>query len=290
MSLYDRIRQIDRRVIFLMIALAVIIPLILQPRFPDVASPIVQNIYDKIESLPPGSRMLLAFDYGPDTAPELDPMAVSVIRHCMARDIRLYIMTLWPEGAGQIKKITERMFPGEFPEKRYGDDYVNFGFKAGGIGAINTMVASFRTLMPADAQGTPVENIPMMAGINTLKDFDVIMSLTSGTPGLKEWILFAGDVADIPIMGGGTAVMAPELYPYYPQQMVGLMGGLKGASEYEAALAQGYPQMQNRAMDATVRMGPQVVTHIVIVLLVILGNITYFVDRRRERQNRGIGK
>ena len=86
-------------------------------------------------------------------------------------------------------------------------------------------------------------------------------------------------------MGGGTAVVAPELYPYYPQQLVGLMGGLKGASEYESALVDRYPAYRNATMEATMRMGPQVVTHVLIVLLVLLGNLAYFFGRA-ERAGR----
>ena len=283
MSGFEKLLHLDRRIIFLLIALSVIIPLILKPRFQDHASPIVRAIYDKIESLPAGSRILLSFDYGPDTAPELDPMAVALIRHCATRGLYIYTITLWPEGAGQMNKVSEAVFNTEFPEKQYGKDYINFGFKAGLVGAINTMVANFRTLIPADANGTSLDDLVMMQGVQTLRDFDVIISLTSGDPGLKEWILFAGDVIGIPVMGGGTAVMAPEFYPYYPQQLVGLMGGLKGASEYESALVEGYPELRNRSMDASIRMGPQVVSHIVIVLLVVFGNIMFFLERRRRR-------
>lgn len=283
MTWFERLQRLDRRIIFLVIALSVIIPLILKPQFPDKPSPIVQVVFDKLESLPAGGEVLLAFDYGPDTAPELDPMAVAFIRHCSTKGLKVVILSLWPEGAGQIKKVTEAAYA-EFPEKQYGTDYVNLGYKAGGVGAINTMVANLRTLIPADANGVSVNDLPIMAGINTIADFDVIISLTAGDPGLKEWVLFAGDVAHVPVMGGGTAVVAPELYPYYPQQLVGLMGGLKGAAEYEAALLLAYPEFRNRVMDATIRMGPQVVTHIVIILLVVMGNIMYFMERRRQRR------
>ena len=115
-------------------------------------------------------------------------------------------------------------------------------------------------------------------------DYDIIISLTAGDPGMKEWIQFAGDIAGIPVMGGGTAVVAPELYPYYPQQLIGLMGGLKGASEYETALVARYPAFRNASMEATMRMGPQVVTHVLIVLLVLLGNVTYFISRRSRQR------
>ena len=282
MNWLDRLLNLDRRYIFLLIILSVVIPLILKPHFPDHPSPIVQAIYDRVDTLPQGSKILLAFDYGPDTGPELDPMGVSFIRHASLKNHKLFIMSLWPEGAGQIKKVLDSAYL-EYPDKVYGTDYVNMGYKAGGVGAINVMVSSFRTLVPQDANGTPIDDLPVMDGIETLEDFDVVISLSTGDPGLKEWILFAGDVVHVPVMGGGTAVMAPELYPYYPHQLVGLMGGLKGAAEYEAALIAGYPELADRPMDATVRMGPQVVTHVVMLLLIVLGNIAYFMDRKRRR-------
>lgn len=281
MKLTELIRQIDRRVIFLLIALAVIIPLILKPRFPDRPSPIVQAIYERVERLPTGSRILMGFDYEPGTAPELEPMAMAVVRHCAVKGHRLYILTLWPAGPGQITRVTEQVFGREFSDKRYDVDYINLGYKAGGVGAINTMAANFKTLFPTDARGNRADSLRMMAGVSTLKDFAAIISFSAGDPGLKQWIQFAGDVVRVPVMGGGTAVMAPELYPYYPRQLVGLMGGLKGASEYEAALVAGYPAFKDHSMIATLRMGPQVVAHTVIVLLILVGNISFFLERRK---------
>jgi hypothetical protein len=77
-----------------------------------------------------------------------------------------------------------------------------------------------------------------------------------------------------------TAVEALLLYPYYPRQLKGLMGGLQGAAEYETALISKYPQFVKTAREAQVYMGPQAVAHYVIILLVILGNISYFVGRK----------
>ena len=284
MAIPDFLRHIDRRIIFLLIAAAVCIPLILKPRFQDSPTPIVLSIFDTVERLPAESRVFLSFDYGPDTAPELDPMAKALVRHTMSKGHEVTFFTLFPEGVGQIKKITDNMLPVEFPGKTYGRDFVNLGYKAGQGGAINTMVVNFRTLVNADAEGTPLDMLPMTADVDEMVDYAIIISLTAGDPGMKEWIQFAGDIAGIPVMGGGTAVVAPELYPYYPQQLIGLMGGLKGASEYETALVARYPAFQNASMEATMRMGPQVVTHILIVLLVLLGNVTYFISRRSRQR------
>ncbi len=284
MAIPDFLRHIDRRIIFLLIAAAVCIPLILKPRFQDSPTPIVLSIFDTVERLPAESRVFLSFDYGPDTAPELDPMAKALVRHTMSKGHEVTFFTLFPEGVGQIKKITDNMLPVEFPGKTYGRDFVNLGYKAGQGGAINTMVVNFRTLVNADAEGTPLDMLPMTADVDEMVDYAIIISLTAGDPGMKEWIQFAGDIAGIPVMGGGTAVVAPELYPYYPQQLIGLMGGLKGASEYETALVARYPAFRNASMEATMRMGPQVVTHVLIVLLVLLGNVTYFISRRSRQR------
>ena len=91
-------------------------------------------------------------------------------------------------------------------------------------------------------------------------------------------------------MGGGvTAVEAPLLYPYYPSQLVGLMGGLQGAAEYETALLDEYDRLAafppDQVRAATAKMGPQTVAHIVILLFVLIGNISMIVAKRREPRN-----
>ena len=113
---------------------------------------------------------------------------------------------------------------------------------------------------------------------------NLILNISAGFPGLKEWILFGGDPGHIPVAGGVTAVSAPLLYPYYPHQLLGLMGGMKGAAEYEAALITRYPQYAEREHFGIFRMGPQAVAHMVIIFFIIVGNITFFMDRRRQKR------
>ena len=62
-----KIMQIDRRIIFILVALAVIIPTLLKVSFPITVSEPTRKLYDYIEDLPPGSTVLIAFDYGPSS-------------------------------------------------------------------------------------------------------------------------------------------------------------------------------------------------------------------------------
>ena len=123
-SWIERAGRLDRRAIFVMIALSVIIPLLLKLVFPVFSSQIVRDIYDEIEALPPGSRVLLSLDYSPATAPENQPMASAISRHVLVRDCKLYVMALWPTGPGQANILIEEVLHAEFPEKAKYEDWV----------------------------------------------------------------------------------------------------------------------------------------------------------------------
>ena len=284
LSLIEKLGAMDRRIIFLLIALAVIIPLVVHYTTTLHPSVIVQQLFDKIENLPPGSKVLLSFDYGPSTVPENQPMATAFARHLFERGHRVYLMALWATGPRQAALLREEVIEVEFPDKVYGEDWIRLGYKAGNQGLINALLSDFKAMYTTDVEGTDIDAFPMMRDIKTLRDFDLILGLGSGFPGTKEWVQFAGDPGNIAVGGGTTAVMAPLLYPYWPRQMVGFLGGLQGAAEYESALVAAYPKYEQSSRVASTSMGPQVTAHLVIVAFIIVGNITFLVERRRQRK------
>jgi hypothetical protein len=76
---------------------------------------------------------------------------------------------------------------------------------------------------------------------------------------------------------GVTAVMAPKQYAYFASgQLDGLLGGMKGAAEYEKLV--GKPGL------AITGMGAQSIVHFLIIFLVLIGNIGYFVGRRLDAE------
>ncbi len=284
MTFFDRIKNIDRRIIFLFIALSVIIPLLLNITFKEEAGPIVRNIFDKIESLPAGSRVLLSLDYGPSTVPEIQPMVNALVRHSNEKDLKVFFMCLWATGQNLTTITVDSVQIREFPDKVYGIDYVNLGYKAGNEGLINVLITDMKKMYTTDVFGTYIDDIEIMKPVRNLTSFDLIIGLGGGTPGIKEWILFAGDPGNIPVVGGCTAVQAPLLYPYWPNQLLGLLGGIKGAAEYESELIKNYPKYKDKSQPGIKMMGPQAIAHIVIMLFIIIGNITFFIERSREKK------
>ena len=60
------------------------------------------------------------------------------------------------------------------------------------------------------------------------------VSLGAGNPGVEDWYVFGKDKYKFELGGGCTGVMAPGLYPLLRSgQINGLIGGLRGAAEYE---------------------------------------------------------
>jgi hypothetical protein len=331
MKFYEKIRDLDRRIVFLLMVFAVSIPILFQIPFPEITTPMVERVFDQIDSMPAGSRVLLAFDYDPPSEPELQPMANSLVRHLALRKCKLYFIALWPVGQNMIEDTLADVLVPEFPEYVYGVDYVNLGFKSGYEGVIKVVQTNLRKLYTTDGRGTAVDKIPMMEDVRNLRNMAIIVNVSAGYPGMKEWVQYGSDPARIPIVGGCTAVQAPLMYPYYPTQLHGLMGGIKGAAEYDEMLSKRYGEQlsvryqqalrrwrsqqtkkledsyagealrkrldelqstykqklhteQKQLYPGLFRMGPQAVAHLVIIFLIIIGNVTFLIDKRRQKK------
>ena len=283
----ETVNNLDKRWVFLTVGLAVVVSTIFRLTFPEIPTAMVKAVFEKIESLPAGSRVLLPFDYDPGSEPELQPMADAFVRHCCERDLQMYFIALWPLGQNMVDGVINRLIAPEYPDLRYGHDFVDLGYKSGNEGVVAVILTDLKKLYTTDARGSSIIEIPMMESISNIRGFDLILTVSAGYPGLKEWIQYAGTPGNIPVAGGCTAVQAPLLYPYYPDQMLGLMGGIKAAAEYEALLLDAYPQFRGnkaRFQTALTRMGPQTVAHLSIIFFIVLGNITFQILRRHGRQ------
>ena len=116
-----------------------------------------------------------------------------------------------------------------------------------------------------------------------------MVNVCAGDPGAKQWVQYAATPAGIPLVAGCTGVQAPLLYPYIPDPMAGLLAAIKGAAGYEQILIENYPSlgkadMINSQFSTTAafqRMGPQFVAHLLMLLLIVVGNFIFFLDRKR---------
>ena len=279
--------SLDRRIIFLIVGLSVLIPL-LKPEWVDLPirpTPESQIVFDEINKLNAGDKMLLSFEYSPSTKPEIHPMAIAILKHLYAKNIQVYGFALWPDGNFMSTEAFSEV--SDDYDKKYGVDYVNLGYKPGGEAVIKGIASDIRTLYPVDLQGTSINDIPMMKDVVNIEDFDFVFSLSAGFPGSKEWVQYACDPKNIPLSTGCTSIQVTDIMPYVANNQIrGILAGMPGAAEYESLVETELQKMKITATPgkATGMMAAQSIAHVVIVLFIIFGNITYFITRKKKRK------
>jgi hypothetical protein len=191
---------------------------------------------------------------------------------------------LWPQGPQQANAAFESVLDTALADTItwngktliYGRDWVNLGFQAGNELIIQRMGSSIPAAFPRDYRGTPLNELPLMQGVQNLNNMDFVINISAGYPGIYEWTQFGVDRFGVKLLGGTTAVQAPLVYPYFGSgQLKGLMGGLKGASEFE--------ELAGVQGKATKFMLSQSFAHMTVIFFIIVGNVAYFVGGRRKR-------
>ena len=273
-SLYN----LDRRIIFVCVFLGVAIPLLFPFPLPVKVTPSVEAVYREVERVAAAKgTVLVAFDYGPGSEAELQPMAKALLRHCFSRQVKVVAICLWPDAPGLAQEVLQ--LTAAESKMVYGVDYAYMGYKPGGASVVLNMGQELRSAFGQDAWGAPADSLAVLQGLHSLKDFGLVFDLAAGSTIDQVWIPYGQEKYRFPLAAGCTAVMAPDLFPFLQSgQISGLIGGLAGAAEYE--------KLVGRLDSATAGMQAQSITHLVIIAFIVLGNILYFLSRR-QGQRRG---
>lgn len=271
-----KIGKVDRRWIFLVLAIAVFIPIIKPIGMPIRPTETTKVVFNTIENLPENSKVLVSIEYSPSTKPENHPMTISILRHLFRNNHKVFVTCLWPDGQFMAQDALKQVAEEEFG-KVYGEDYVFLGFRPGNEAVVKGIVSNIRKLYTVDVYQTKIDEIPLMDGIKNFKDFAFLFSCSAGYPGTVEWVQYAADPTGVPMSSGVTSIQVNEVMPYVQSgQMKGVLAGMPGAAEYEALVGQkGF---------ATSGMDAQSIAHLVIVLFIILGNAAFFIERKRSRK------
>lgn len=276
-DLLQKILSLDRRVIYALMFVCVIVPFYMSwPPIKIEVSKETQDAYDVIDAIPPdGNPLFLSFDYDPASAAELTPMAEAVLRHCFAKRIRVVAISLQysGQGAGIAAEVVPRIAR-EFGRVQ-NTDWAFLGFQPNATVAMLQMGEDIKRTFPTDYYGTPVDEIALMENIQNYDQVPAVLSL-AGTAVAEFWASYPGMRYGVTILTGLTAVYVADIVPFYQSgQIKGLLGGLKGAAEYEKLVA--HPG------SGTAGMRSQKVVHYMIILFIVLGNIAYLATRGRSR-------
>jgi len=292
MNFWTKLQAIDRRWIYLVVWLVVMAPLIFPFTIRPVAMPPVQSMFNYIDTMPENKALVVSVDYTPDTQAELQPMLVALLRHAFAIHRRVGMLAMAVQGLG-IGEDALRQVTSEFNAHAKtnadsvlnGRDYIYWGWTTPPITVMLGMGERITRVFPVDYYGNKTDTMPIMRYLKNYDDVGILVSIAASSTPLS-WINLAQTQFGIHLGCGITAVSAADYYPYVNSgQFSGMLAGMKGAAEYEELLEQ---RMVKNGIDwhlrrkGTEAMSSQTAAHLAIMAFIIIGNIGFFITRRRK--------
>lgn len=278
-SFWQRLQGVDRRILYTLIFASVIIPVLWPLHLPTPVTPESRAFFNAVDSLPEGSVVLFPFDFWPSTLPETEPMAVAGLRHCFRKNLRVVGLSNVGMGGPSIADRLLDSIGREF-HKTYGVDYVNLGYKANYSAVMLGMGSKIADIYPADHRGTRLDSIPLMRQVPNYDSVKFVL-IVSDNAMTDYWVALVNARFGLPMVAGVTAIMAPKMLSYtQSHQLLGLLGGMKGAAEYEQLIA--------HVGKASLGMDAQSLIHFLIIAFIVLGNLGFFVLRRTQTRTRQV--
>jgi len=218
---------------------------------PDTSS--IANMYNLIAGVNEGETVLVAIEYGPTSADELNPVARAILEHLAERKANISIATTQPEGLAVAEALRsdinaqEQVVSGQRPVLEYAKEAP--GYRPGNATGISQILASTDTR-------------PVM-----------IIVLAAQPESLRWWIEQTRahyGAASPPIAAGVSAALEIASSPYLDanaDQLKGIVSGLGGAVAYQTQ--RGTAGQTPRQLDALAA------GHLVIVVSMLAGAVLY---------------
>ncbi len=226
--------------------------------------------YDTIEALEEGDIVLIdesSLNWFTNTQ-----VSISTYGHLKKKVLEDGVELVFFTTAGTSGIIAmDRMWPiVGFDDMEYGVNFVWLGWLPGGETAFANIREDVWASFETDHFGTKLEDLPIMAEVHTLQDFEIAMRACNTSPDdfMRQW---SGRGVKVLAINGAASV--PLMMPYIDNDlMTAYMSTMNQAAEYEKLL--GVFGLPTKQMDA------QSIAQIYLFLLCIGGNTVYWRRRR----------
>ncbi len=281
MSFWTQLQRIDRRYLYVAVAIVVLAPLVARSgRHPTVVFDEVERAFATIESVPPGKIVIVSTVWGPGTIAENGPQTEAIVRHLFRNRIPFLMISWDQEGAIWTYKIAERVQ--KECGREYGVDWAHSGYRPPPIFVVASgMAEDFQKVVGHDRFGKKLSELPSMRNVRNHKQVGAVVEITPSAT-VTSWMAYFTMPKRIPLVYCPTAVMATEAYPFLDSgQLAGMLNGVIGAAQYEKLLG-----MDDVRTDAAATSLALSYAHVFIILLIVLGNAGYLINRRRQTNGR----
>jgi hypothetical protein len=200
---------------------------------------------------------------------ELGPGETAILQHLMRRPVKVILVSWWPDGALFHEKAVESV---DKTGKKYGEDWVNLGYIAGVETAIAAFTKDIRALVKTDLFGTPIDQLPMMKGVNKAEDISLIIPIFQSEADVwaRQWT----GPYQTKVICIATKFSQPGAMPFVTGgQYLSILAGSRDAAEYELLVG-----IVGRGLKATSAFSG---VYLLGALLPIAGSI---IELRRRQQ------
>jgi len=272
-SLIKKLEEIDRRVLFWILAIIMIIMIARPIGLPVLVSDRTRSYWNVLEEVKSGDVVFIHLGIGFVSEPELGPSFKVTVNELMEKGVKIIFF-----GSADVEPVIyEMLVPSimdRYPDKEYGVNYVNLGYVPGGETGIKALADNIPGTVVTDTYGTNVNEIPVMQGIKDAFDVDLLITFEGGAYTIyhiRHWHM----PYDTPIIASGTGAIISDLLPYLDAgTLKGLSGGLRGGAELELLARNPGPALSR--MDAISS------SHFYLLILIIICNILYLLGRTQR--------
>jgi hypothetical protein len=249
-SIWVKLQNIPNNAILAVFTICMVIPVLVPLNLPIGVPTMTQEFYDYILDLPEGSAVIYMSQLGGFNYGDLAPLCAATLKLVQNAPNNLKVIMVFQGSSGAffwdiMKNTYEIELP---PDKVYGVDYVEFDFYIGGERGWATTCDDFRAMFPTDRFDTPVEDLPIMEGIYTASDWDLLLFPNSWS-GLMDYIIrHAYGRYQVPILIMPAGMSAMSAAAYYPHVSPGMPIGAGGGAQLEKL--QGYKSWGTTIADA----------------------------------------
>ncbi|MBL8056398.1 MAG: zinc ribbon domain-containing protein [Anaerolineales bacterium] len=288
----------ERWLVSLILLLGLLVPpFVLQGLFPLPSTLPAETLaaFQALEAAPAGKPVLVAFDYEPSQAGELEPLAEALVGHAVRRGLPIVTLSTGLTGAGVAQETLTRLTVAEGYSETV--THLNLGYLPGGPLGLLQFARFPRLAFRADFAGRDFSAQgglwaqPVLRGINSLDDFGLVIVISAAPDDARAWLEQTQGSAT-PLVLAVSAGTAPLVRSYYEAgssgRLAGLVNGLAGAMQYQRQ-AGVYREVATETLQLRWEMvGSGLLT---VALLLVLGNLFHGVRQALVRSaGRGRGR
>jgi len=268
----SKLADIDRRVFYWILFIALMVPFLRPIGFPITLSPNTIDLYNGVtgDEVNPGDVWIVNFGYGVSAWSECHPSVTVLTKALFREGAKLIFVGVQYDYELTYNKLRQTCAE-DFADKVYGEDYVLLGYMTGGESVVAQLASDIKSVFPQDAFGTPYDDIPMLANVANHADIAGVISSDTGDYGghfMTQWqAAYGTKLAEAGIAMNGST----DLPRWQAGNFFGVSVGSRGGAELE--------QLIGELGDATTAMDSISVSHLLLVLAVILGNIGVLTEK-----------